>query len=661
MHNERLPDAWFHVDMIKLPLLDRFKFLLERQFARGAGFQLLVVAALIGLISLIGGIAVRMAGNDLPFLDSVWWAFLRLTDPGYLGDDQGIWRRTVSTVLTVSGYVVFLGALVAIMTQWLIARMREFERGLAPVTLKNHVVIIGWTNRTLPLLRELIGNERSRRRFLDVCKTRKMKVVVLSEQGSALLGQALRADPLIGRASRALVLRYGSPLEEEAIHRAGCLNAAAVIMPGEFGRAGEMVSPDIQTIRALLSMDSRAARHGHPPPLVIAEIQDARRMETMRKAYRGPLEIVPTDDTISRMLVQNLLHPGLSAFYREVLTAREGNEFFLRPAGRLTGATLKEVAGQFPRAIVLGVIRGGGPAPLPMLNAPGSQRLGPQDQLVLLAREVSDTQPSTARGSLLAPIERPAARLATAANKTRHRILLLGWSQRVPSLFFELASYTGLACEVDLVSVADPAMRQREIERYSESCARVGVRHIEADFLIAGEMEKLELSNYSAIFLLSSDRLDSVEEADARAIVGHRIIEGLLEEHPLRPQILLELADAANEGLVRTPGAETLVSPLVISHMLAQVALQREVRLIFDELFTVGGAELDLRVPGPAFLGKAMSFQAMEAAVAARGETLLGFQRDRPGEAPQLLLNPPREQVFEVGDRDRLCILTTVS
>jgi ion channel POLLUX/CASTOR len=47
--------------MIKLPLVDRIKFLVERQFVRGAGFQLLIVAIVIGLISLIGGVAVHWA------------------------------------------------------------------------------------------------------------------------------------------------------------------------------------------------------------------------------------------------------------------------------------------------------------------------------------------------------------------------------------------------------------------------------------------------------------------------------------------------------------------------------------------------------------------------------------------------------------------------
>ena len=121
----------------RLRLLNRLQFTLERLFVRGVSFQLLLVAGLIGLISLIGGALVLPVTADAGhFGEVVWWAFLRLSDPGYLGDDEGAWSRIVSTILTVAGYVVFLGALVAILTQWLNTRMRRLESGLTPVATR---------------------------------------------------------------------------------------------------------------------------------------------------------------------------------------------------------------------------------------------------------------------------------------------------------------------------------------------------------------------------------------------------------------------------------------------------------------------------------------------------------------------------------------------
>ena len=93
---------------------------------------------------------------------AIWWAFLRLTDPGYLGDDEGLARRIISTVLTVLGYVLFMGSLIAILTQWLNQKIRNFESGLTPIVRRNHILILGWTNRTPAIVAELMRSEGTR-------------------------------------------------------------------------------------------------------------------------------------------------------------------------------------------------------------------------------------------------------------------------------------------------------------------------------------------------------------------------------------------------------------------------------------------------------------------------------------------------------------------
>lgn len=82
--------------MFRLRFIDRLKFFVERQFVKGASYQLFIVVAVIGLISLLGGMLVLPLGETDEHLgNAVWWAFLRLTDPGYLGDDEGTWKSVV--------------------------------------------------------------------------------------------------------------------------------------------------------------------------------------------------------------------------------------------------------------------------------------------------------------------------------------------------------------------------------------------------------------------------------------------------------------------------------------------------------------------------------------------------------------------------------------
>ena len=72
---------------------------------------------------------------------------------------QGITKRFISTTLTVAGYVLFLGALIAIMTQWLNQNLRRMESGLTPIARDGHVLVAGWTDRTVSILREMFRTE----------------------------------------------------------------------------------------------------------------------------------------------------------------------------------------------------------------------------------------------------------------------------------------------------------------------------------------------------------------------------------------------------------------------------------------------------------------------------------------------------------------------
>jgi hypothetical protein len=646
--------------MLPFRIIDRAKFLVERQLVKGAGFQLLVVGLFIGVISLLGGILVIPQGGEFEHVGSaIWWAFLRLTDPGYLGDDVGTWTRIVSTLLTVTGYVVFMGTLVAILTRWLIAKMNDLERGLTPVTLKNHIVVLGWTSQTLPLLSELLGSTGRMRRFLERHDVQRLNLVVLSESASAEQVHLLRAEPGIGRRARQIILRAGSPLQPEALHRVACLEAAAVIVPSSTQGVGSLVTSDVETVKALLSIAAQARHFRTSLPYVVAEIQDVRKLPVVERAYPGPIEVVAGDATVSRLLVQNVLHPGLSEIYNELLTAGTGNEVYIRSGEPLAGKTLAELASERPRAIVLGLLRPARSGWQIQLVAPTDTRIEPDDRVVLMARDYADTEPD-AKAKPLPPITRTDARVVPKQGHDRsRRILVLGWNRRVPSLVAEFDSYRHESFDLDLVSVVSAAERERAIARYAGDTDQVRCRHIEADYMVEGELRKLKPADYEGILLLSSDRLASGEEADARAMVGYLQLEDILAESDKRPQVIMELSDPDNRQLLYNHQGEMMISPMIVSHVLAQVALRRELRVVLDELFTVGGAEIQFRDPAEYPLPASADFHLLEKVVAARGEIALGIYRARTDASGRHLhLNPSRREYLDLQAGDRLVVLS---
>jgi len=639
----------------RLRLVQRLQFALERQFVKGVSFQLLVVAGLIGLISLVGGTLVLPVAEDAGHLgEAVWWAFLRLSDPGYLGDDQGVWRRIVSTLLTVAGYVVFLGALVAILTQWLNTRMRRLESGLTPVATRNHIAVLGWTDRTLPLVGEILQSEGRVRRFLERQHASRLRLVVLSEEVTARHVQALRDDPAIGRRSRHIVLRSGNPLVMDDLERVDPLNAAAVIVPS--GGAVTSLSADMATVKTLLSLSSHPQAAGGRLPYVVAEIQDHRKITVAQRAYRGPLEVVSGNSLISRLMALNLRHRGLSRVFDELLSYHVGCRIFVREAGALGGTTLGQAAERYRRAVLCGAVRWREGEFVPHLN-PGPDFVFQEgDRLVFVAPTYADTEsgpvPREAPGTATVS---PRILPANDAGGTR-RVLVLGWNAKVVALLHELGTYRDERFDVTVVSVVSARAREQALEHQHELDGVV-CRHVEADYAVEAELRALRPAAFDNVLLASSDRLASGEEADTRAVVAYLLLEALLDGAVAGPDLLLELKDPDNAPLLGGRRAEVLVSPLIVAHVVAQVALRRELRVVFDSLFTSGGPEFAFCSPERYGAADGETFHAVAARVRSHADTLIGVYR---AAAQELTLSPPGEQPLRLADGTSLVVMTNL-
>ena len=664
---------------------DHFKFWLERFLLRGPQYRLLFTAAIIGLLSVAAGILVLPSGTFDSLPQAVWWAFLRLSDPGYLGDDEGLFTRAVATALTLSGYVLFLGSLVAIMTQWLNVTMARLESGLTPVTRTDHVLILGWNNRTVPVVAELLRSEERVRRFLQHHGRRSLQIVILAEEVTPALHQDLREQLGSLWDERRITLRTGSSLRTEHLERGDFRNAAVILIPGADFGAGGAVNLDARTIKALLSIDAasvgkgrggggdrdpdspRGAKPsaGENQPYVVAEIFDSRKRAVAERAYGGPLELVSSDAAIARLLAQNLRHPGLSHVYNELLSNGEGNEIYLPEAEELVGHPVEHLHAAFPRGVVLGVVRPEGDSIRPYLNPAPGFRVEPGDRIAVLAHSWGDVRGAFRRSPEPIPRE---PRESPPPPVGSRRILLLGWSHKAPALLRELSTYSDQRFEVDVLAQLSPERRESQLQRYGLTDQQLPVRQLEGDYTIHSELLRLDPLSYDGIVLLGSDWLPTGPEADARTILGALLLQEITQEREQRPGILVELLDPENVTLLERGGLEVVVTPLLVSHILSQVALRRELRAVFDELFTAGGAEVVFRSGDGLGLDPLVGFTDLQRATCARGETLMGVRlkpdstagsQDFPSGAGGLLLNPPRDLRWPV-DTLELVVLATL-
>ncbi|PWN06953.1 CASTOR/POLLUX-related putative ion channel [Rhodohalobacter mucosus] len=652
-----------------LRLKERFNFFLERQFVKGTHVQLLFIAALLGLISILGALLVLPSDDAVTFEDSLWWAFLRLSDTGYLGDDEGIWRRVVSTFLTIAGNVVFVGSLIAIIATWLNRKIRSLEQGLTRVTASRHVVILGWTNRSIHIAAELHHSAARVKKFLKRHGARSLKLIILSDDVTPERHQDLRDHELIGRQASQIILRSGEAIDREHLKRVDCANAAAIIIPSQSYEDRELITPDVETIKTLLSInaevESGQAMH---MPYVVAELQNENKLSAAKRAYSGPMEIISSDTIISRLIAQNIRHYGLSVIYNELLSHSANNNLYAREFDETANKPFQEVSRHFTKSILLGVVRPQNGTYEPILNPSADFVIQDNDRLILLSKNLDESEwtykatPSS-ESSIRVRTEDTISSPEPGDTGRETNLLILGWNHHLPALVKELGTYKEEAFNITIASVRPVEEREREIALVEAGSDKVSCKQVKADYIREMELRNLQPEKFDNILLVSSDKLSADEEADARTIVGYTLLEEILEKAERRPRMILELVDPNNEILIRKFRAEMIVGPLILSNLLATIAMRRELNTVYSELFTAGGAEIIFRNPEDYGMKDATTtFSEIQQTAGAHNEIALGlFTGSRSSTNSRILsMNPERSQSFQLTNSSRLVVLSSV-
>lgn len=643
-------------------LINKLTFRLERWIQRGWLYQLSAAAVLVALIALMAGALVFTLTDDFShFGAALWWAFLRLTDPGYLGDDEGTLLRVVSTVLTVAGSVVFLGALVAVITQWLDQKIETLESGLTPIATNNHIAILGWTNRTPDIVRELVVSKGRVQRFMKRRRVRTLRIAILAQNVNAARTQELKDYLDDEWGNQEIILRSGTSLVPDHLRRVDAARASALILPGTDYELGGAENSDARVIKSLMTLGQLETDAVPTRPGVVAEILDADKVSIARQAGDEQLNVVASDLTVARLIAQNTRHQGLSSVYEELLSHSEGNEVYLRPAGELAGRTFEAAAARFPYATLIGAVRPQNDGFRSLLNPGAAFEFAADDRPVLIAPSYEDAAPAgkaqAAPGLDDLDLTEQSARRPSSTESLR-RILFLGWNHKVRSLIQEYSSYARERFQIDMLSMVPARDRQRHLAAISAD-DRVQLNHIEGNYTQEADLRAVEPSASDNVVFLGSDRLHSEEETDARTIMGYMLLQKVLASEPSRPHLLVELMDPDNADLLSRRDGEVIVSPKIISHMLAHVALRPELNVVFGELFGPGGAEVFFRPSSYYGIARqSLSFRTLQAMIAQRGEILLGVHAGSNGPA-RTHINPPDTSTWALTPDDELVVLTT--
>lgn len=640
------------------------QFQLERFLLGGAVYRLLFIVLCLGLLSIGCGLLLSWLERGqarMTASESVWWAFLRLTDPGYLGDDHGGVRRIISTALTVLGYVLFLGALVATMTQGLNDQIRRLERGFTPVALSNHIVILGWNAATPELVSELTLSERGKRGFLERHGLKGVRLAVLAEEVGPELEQSLREYLGQNYNRSIMVLRSGSALQAAHLDRVDVRHAAAVVFsPPERLRDADEASDDAQLAKAVVTL-RRQLRDQEHAPIVIASVADPLKLALVRRSYRpNCTQLVSGTLIVARLMVRFIRYPGLTTVMGEVLSTSDGSELYLHPFQPEWPRDGAELARSLDNAVVFGFLSR--PPKDRETRYPGHGRfrvpawttVRDDDQVVVLAKH-SALQLRERRESeeLAEPLVIPPL------EERKRTLLMIGWNDRSAWFLSELEHAQSESWHVLVVATVSVKEREAQLFQIGLSPKRLALEHRQSEVTVVRELEHVPLLDFETLLVMSSDRLESAEDADARTLLVHQLLRARLRDLGAPHwRVMVELRDPSNEGLFDRIDTEVIASSVLVTHVLAQVALRPELRPVLDAVLDEHGPEIELHpVTKWGLSNCALSFGELVARGTAGGVTVLGIRVSDGSKAPRVHLNLPRDSQLQFGDTEELVVL----
>ncbi len=576
---------------------------------------------------------------DEGFWDSLWWSLhqvirLRAFEQMY-GASAPI--LAYATFLSLMGLAVF-GVLVSLINNAMRSRLERLQQGDTPVKERGHVLVLGWNNRIISVLRQLAQLKPG------------VRVVILSRRGMDRMSDTLRVARIF-RERLTVVLRSGMPSNREELDRVAVERASSIIVLSS-GKT------DSEAIKTLVLLASRHDWPG-PPPTLTAEIALEKNFELAEIGARQRVHIVSSSRVISKVIVQTVRNPGLARVYDELMSTA-GNSIYVQATAECTDLAFREFAYGFRDAVPIGVTwqvgEGARARHAAGLNLEPDYDVPADERLVFLSKGLP-ARYQAPEAAYTSSIYHPDQK----ARQRSGRMLLIGWTDILYDTLRELNAHALDGAEVTVLSELSPRKARKTLARNLQTLARnlqdelpnLSLSFCEGDATERSGYEAIDLNSYDSIVVLADDDA-SDGDADTRTLRVLLRLTDLAKQAPFAANIVIELLDQANRDLFTGLGVKDIVaSAEVISAQMAQIARQPVLGAIYRELLSAGGIEISLRVATDYIgSGNSCAFDDLTYAAQQRLETALGLIVN-----DEVLLNPPRNQTWQLGPDDRVVVL----
>lgn len=602
------------------------------------GILSLVVILIFALILMLFG---QKPHNYETFglLDSIWTNLNLVLDPGVLsGTDSNWFLRVYFLLVTIVGVVV-LSTLIGLVSNGILTKLEELRKGRSFVIEEEHTIILGWSSKIFTIISELIiANENLKEGV----------IVILANKDKVEMEDEIRLK--VGHtANTRVICRTGNPIDVDDIYIANPFDSKSIIILDKDNENSD--SQIIKTIVAIVTNPKRRKEPYH----ITAEIQDSKNFEVAKMVGKDEVELILSDDFISRIMVQTSRQSGLSVVYIELMDYG-GDEIYFMEEPTLIGKTFKEVIFAYEESAIMGLQFADGTV---AINPPMETIFNEGDKVIGITEDDDTLIPS---GKTTFEIQDDRILGAKEEEHQEEKILIIGWNDRAKNIIRELDQYTPFGSTVKVVSKFETPIPI--LQRLKPTLNNLSIEFKKAETTERETIEKLGITDYDYVMLLCYEQNFPVQEADAQTLITLLHIRSITEKSDKHIKLVSEMIDMKNRQLADITSADDfIVSDKLLSLLMTQVSENKYLMRVFEDLFDADGSEIYIK-PASEYvsIGEKVNFYTILESAALKNEVAIGYRIYSKSKDVNydygVVVNPKKSEYFELTKDDEIIVLS---
>lgn len=625
----------------------------------------LVIAVLLRGILILIFPENDMIGNGF---EHIWAIFLMMTDPGNMGIDMGSsgWVRISAVFAGMLGVIIF-SMLIAFITTQVEIMLDDLKKGHSRVIEENQTLILGWNERIIDIIRELIIANESEEDAV---------IVVLADREKEEMDYDI-ASHISDTKSTRIITRSGTTSSITMLKRVRASKARSAIILGactEGDSEEEKRVSDAKVIKTILALigcqKDRNAENGGTEATgevsdnrinIVAEIFFRENRELLATFESGLINSVDSWDILGRILVQTSRTSGLAVVYNEILSFDGCELYFTAIPASAAGKTFSEIKYHYSDGIPMGLRKNEGlfglrPSPDTILEA--------GDELLLIAED--DSTITFSQDPITQPSDHPFT--MRRLDSSTERELILGWHSVTPTIIREYAGYLPDGSVIDIV-IRDPAPHIiQDVEELNEAHPELAISVLHSDPMTLTGLSSLRPFTYDNIIILSQNEGDiSAERIDSETLFILLLLRKILKDRGIterQTKLITQVLNSENQELItQTNVDDFLISNKMISMIFAQLSEESTMKTVYANLFEETGSEIYLKPADLYFnsLPMDLPFADLMGAATKRNEICIGYRVGSRADDPKsnfgIILNPSKTASIHLAKDDFLVVL----